>query len=118
MTVSDPSTAGVGSPRSSIRLKLIESHGDQVLQMPPGAFVLATSATAHCEMLTIPGVVLSCQGHPEFPGTDVVIEKIHSALSASGRLDKEESAASLASLTEQVPDSLVIRKLFRSFMEK
>jgi hypothetical protein len=100
-----------------IKLKLIESHGDQVLSLPSDSVLLASSSTAECEMFTIPHRALACQFHPEFPGTDVVIEKIHSALTSKGRLSPEESAASKDSLERSRVDSHPIRLLFRAFME-
>ena len=50
--------------RSSLRL--YKSHGQQVLQAPPGAAVIARSARTPVEMYTVGGNVFCCQGHPEF----------------------------------------------------
>lgn len=115
--VNDLDKAPGRSLSSPIRLKVIESHGDQVLTLPPGGVALASSSTAQCEMFSIPGVVLACQSHPEFPGSEVVLEKIHSALSSNGTLSPEEATASKDSLEKSQLDSQPVRLLIRSFME-
>ena len=76
------------------RLRLIQSHGDQVLALPPGGVLLASSPSAPIEMWGwgwgLPtaaggGNVLAVQGHAELSAEDT-LAKIHSALSANGRL--------------------------------
>lgn len=60
-------------PAASIRL--VQSHGDQVLQLPPDAVLLGTSPTAQHEVWTLDNRVLAIQGHPELCVQDV-LEKI------------------------------------------
>ncbi|EFJ48576.1 hypothetical protein VOLCADRAFT_120847 [Volvox carteri f. nagariensis] len=86
-----------------LRLRVLESHGDQVLELPPGASLLAASGaeapggTAAHEMWALGDRCLAFQFHPELT-TDLVYDKIWTALSASGRLSPEESAAAEAQL--------------------
>ncbi|MCC5948578.1 MAG: hypothetical protein JJT89_09000 [Nitriliruptoraceae bacterium] len=47
------------------RFRLLVSHQDQVLELPPGGEVLATSAHAPIAALRV-GSLLGIQGHPEF----------------------------------------------------
>jgi len=50
----------------------LESHGDQVVEMPPGAICLATSKSAKYEMFCIPkSRVLAFQFHPEIMTQEV-----------------------------------------------
>lgn len=81
----------------TIQLRLLESHGDQLVELPPGATLLASSPTAVHEMFTWGGTVLAFQFHPEMDCT-LAYEKILPAVSKSGRLSAEESAASEDSL--------------------
>ncbi|GIM03798.1 hypothetical protein Vretimale_8487, partial [Volvox reticuliferus] len=72
-------------------LRMLQSHGDQVLTLPPGASLLATSGTAAHEMWALDNRCLAFQFHPELT-PDLVYDKIWTALSASGRLSPEEAA--------------------------
>lgn len=53
-------------------LRLIQSHGDQVLQLPPDAVLLGHSPTAPHELWALEDRVLAIQGHPELRNDDVV----------------------------------------------
>ncbi|KAG2496266.1 hypothetical protein HYH03_005499 [Edaphochlamys debaryana] len=92
----DPAGPGSGP----VQLRLLESHGDQVLQLPPGATLLASSGTARHEMFCAAGgMCLGFQFHPEFTPA-IVSEKILPRVGApGGRLSAEESAAAGAALT-------------------
>ncbi|GLC34427.1 hypothetical protein PLESTB_000729900 [Pleodorina starrii] len=83
------------SPR--VRLRMLQSHGDQVLALPPGASLLATSGTADHEMWALGKRCLAFQFHPELT-PDLVYDKIWSAVTANGRLDAEEAAVAEAQL--------------------
>ncbi|GIL66971.1 hypothetical protein Vafri_20470 [Volvox africanus] len=72
-------------------LRVLQSHGDQVLTLPPGASLLAMSGTAPHEMWALDNRCLAFQFHPELT-PDLVYDKIWTALSASGRLSPEEAA--------------------------
>ncbi len=62
----------------------------QVLELPPGGVLLASSRTAPVEMFTVPaGNVLAVQGHAELTAEDT-LTKIHPAITAAGRLSAGE----------------------------
>lgn len=93
------SSDGSNAPCSSSGgcFQLIESHGDQVLTLPPGAVVLASSPTAPFELWCYGSNVLASQFHLEFD-EPLVVEKIWTRLSSIGRLDSAQAAASKAAL--------------------
>lgn len=49
------SNGSAAAGASPARVRLIQSHGDQVLELPPGAVVLAQSSTAPYEMWSAAG---------------------------------------------------------------
>ena len=59
----------------STRLFVFQSHGDQVLALPPGAEALASSDTADIEVWALGEDVLAWQGHPEL-SAEAMITKI------------------------------------------
>lgn len=97
-------------------LRLLESHGDQVISLPPGALTLASSATAAHELWALPPNVLAFQYHVEFCQS-LAYQKIWSALSANGRLDVQEAAASEQALTRAPPpDSSAMVRVIQHFV--
>jgi GMP synthase-like glutamine amidotransferase len=60
---------GEGGGGGGGSLRLIEAHGDCVTTLPPGATLMASSATCGVEIYSIGSGVLSMQGHPEFVST-------------------------------------------------
>ncbi|GLI67266.1 hypothetical protein VaNZ11_011449 [Volvox africanus] len=81
---------GSGLVPERLCLRVLQSHGDQVLTLPPGASLLATSGTAAHEMWALDNRCLAFQFHPELT-PDLMYDKIWTALSASGRLSPEEA---------------------------
>lgn len=80
------SAATAGGMGSIAHVRIIQSHGDQVLQLPPGAVLLAASPTAPIEMFAAAGGnILAVQGHAELSAEET-IQKILSAVAAAGRL--------------------------------
>ncbi|KAG1656382.1 hypothetical protein FOA52_011007 [Chlamydomonas sp. UWO 241] len=98
-------------------LRLLESHGDQVLELPPGARLLASSSSAPIEMWLLPGRAIAFQFHPEFPCPTLAMEKIHPFLAANGTLSPEEAAESQASLTTRSHQPRPVHAMVRAFME-
>lgn len=80
----DTTTTDSSSSGQLPSLRLLESHGDQVLALPPGATTLATSPTASHELWAYGGCVLAFQFHIEFGGR-LAHEKIWPAIKAAGR---------------------------------
>jgi len=78
-------------------LRLLESHGEQVLTLPRGAILVGTSASAPHELFVAGRHrnVLCCQSHPEFD-RHLLQSRIEPALVAKGRL----SAAQLHAMSE------------------
>ena len=75
-------------------LKVIVSHGDCVSSLPPGARLLATSASCRAELFTVGHNVLACQSHPEFEVQYAIWERVWAiAVLRNGRLTAEERAA-------------------------
>ncbi|EIE24368.1 hypothetical protein COCSUDRAFT_83672 [Coccomyxa subellipsoidea C-169] len=107
-------TGGQEPPAS---LKIIESHGDQVLELPEAAQLLATSATAPNEVWTVGDRLLAIQGHPEMAPQEA-LSKIHATLASNGRLSEEEAAASRAALEGTPPDSAAIQRIMEAFVEQ
>jgi GMP synthase (glutamine-hydrolysing) len=73
------------------------SHGEQAIELPPGARRLARSASAENEIIAIGDTLLATQFHAEFTPA-MVLEKILPRLQETARLDPDEQARALASL--------------------
>mmetsp|Transcript_9976 Transcript_9976/g.24930 ORF Transcript_9976/g.24930 Transcript_9976/m.24930 type:complete len:422 (-) Transcript_9976:13-1278(-) len=112
-----PSTAGADDASEWSMLQ-VESHGDCVTVLPPGAVLLADSASASYEMYCWGSNVLSFQFHPEL-ACGVVLEKIYPAVGPSGarKLTEEEAAASYAQLTTAKPQSDVVIAAIHHFAD-
>lgn len=95
--------------------KIIESHGDQVLELPEGAELLASSNTAQCEIWNWKNQILAWQSHPEFsPG--MTVEKIWTYLKADGTLTPEEAEESYTSLTTSALQSEKLNNFIKRFV--
>jgi len=96
-------TAEARSPEIPARFRLLLSHQDQVLALPPGAELLATSAHAPIAALRA-GSLLGFQGHPEFSARFAAalmarrIDRIGAEVVAEARrtLDTPTDAAAIA----------------------
>jgi hypothetical protein len=66
-------------------VRILQSHGDQVLELPPGATCLADSDTARYEIWGVGDRVLAWQGHPELTRRSV-LEKIYPFIVSAGRV--------------------------------
>mmetsp|Transcript_7158 Transcript_7158/g.12340 ORF Transcript_7158/g.12340 Transcript_7158/m.12340 type:complete len:380 (+) Transcript_7158:20-1159(+) len=93
----------------------VESHGDCVLKMPPGAILLADSGSAAHEMWALPPNVLSFQCHPEL-AAELALEKIWPTVTENGRLSAEESAQAKQSLTSVRATNAPMFALLRHFV--
>lgn len=116
---------GDGDDDGPSAMRLLQSHGDQVLRLPPGAVPLLTSPTAKHEVWCAGASsssasaarVLAVQGHAEF-SRDAARARILPALRASGTLSEDEAKRAEASLTEPkgAPDSAAMRGVMRRFL--
>lgn len=96
---------------------LLQSHGEQVLKLPPSATLLGWSGTAPNELFLAGehANVLCCQAHPEFD-VPLVRERIEPALRAKGRLTPDEWRAAEDSMQSRPLHSDAGRSLYRAFL--
>jgi len=92
---------------SASTLRLIHSHQDQVITLPPSATRLAGCDFCPNAALTIDNRVLTFQGHPEF--TSAYLQRL--LAQRKGRIDSEVMARALASLTKATDHERVGRYL-------
>ncbi|KAI7839749.1 hypothetical protein COHA_006553 [Chlorella ohadii] len=92
-------------------LCLHEFHQDQVLEVPPGATLLASSQRCPVEMYTVGDHVLCIQGHPEFD-REVVEQLAAPRLAAIGKADVQR----MQQLLEEVPVAQQAQQLARSML--
>lgn len=92
-TIRDETSLGGPSSRTD-RFRLIASHQDQVLELPPGAELLASAPTCPIAGTMVADRVLTIQGHPEF-GPGVATSLFEGRVE---RLGAEVVSAALASL--------------------
>jgi GMP synthase-like glutamine amidotransferase len=93
-------------------LTLLESHGEQATQLPPGARRLARSPTAENEMFSLGDRVLAVQFHAEFTPA-MLREKILPRLREESRLTADEEARALASLEAPLDSARFIADIRR-----
>lgn len=104
---------GEAGPRDSV--SLLQSHGDCVLELPPGARLFAASSSAAHEMFGVGERVLAVQGHPELP-RQALVDKILPALRDKQRIDDEEERAALRSMEGEV-DGALMMCVIRRFLD-
>jgi len=92
---------------SESTLRLIHSHQDQVITLPPEATRLAGCDFCPNAALAISNSVLTFQGHPEF--TPAYLKRL--LAQRKGRIDSEVMAKALASLTKTTDHERVGRYL-------
>ena len=80
-------------------LRILQSHRDIVVKLPPGAVNHATSQRTPHEIFTLGEKILCLQGHPEMDN-EIVREIIEKRL-AKGLLEPQRAHEGLASLTSQ-----------------
>jgi len=94
------------------QISLLASHQDQVLELPPGATLLASNAFCPVAAFSVEDTVFCVQPHPEF------VEDFSAYLLNKRRalLGEEKHAASMESLT-QGHDGLDIARMMVAFVE-
>jgi GMP synthase-like glutamine amidotransferase len=113
--VTPPQLGLCGDVSSWRGLRMLESHGDSVTELPPGAVALGSSPTCQHEMFSIGDNVLSFQGHPEF-SVALLKDRILPALRENKRLSRCEEMAALASFDEVQIHAQSNRQLVREFL--
>lgn len=104
-----------GSIQSPIGL--LQSHGDQVLRLPPGASLLGWSEGTPHELFLCGQHrnVLCCQAHPEFYPA-LMMERIAPSLRAKGRLSDEQLAEQEFAMTSRPSQSSEVCAAYRNFL--
>ncbi len=100
ITLSDSATVvfGVELEQTPASVKVIVSHGDCVLQLPPAAVLLASSVSCVNEIFAVGRAgrvynILACQSHPEFEVDYAIWERLWPAVvERNHRLSDEEVA--------------------------
>ncbi|GMH41593.1 hypothetical protein BSKO_09503 [Bryopsis sp. KO-2023] len=105
---------GIETPTSN-SFNALESHGDQVLELPPEAVLLARSATAPNEIWTHGGNVLGLQSHPEIVANSTV-KQLVSAVIAAGVHKEEESDRLYQELTTPSNNHAELGAFIRNFV--
>jgi GMP synthase-like glutamine amidotransferase len=87
-------------------------HQDQVVELPPGAHLLAGNDFCPNVMYTIPGRVLGIQGHPEF--TKEIMRDV--LASKEGGIEPHLQQSGLQSLDAAEPDNQLLARWIVSFL--
>jgi GMP synthase (glutamine-hydrolysing) len=95
-------------------ISLLQSHGECVLELPPGAELIARSDGAAHEIFAVGRRVLALQGHPELD-REALVDKIMPGLRDEGRLDGGEEAARRS--VEQPVDDALVMSILRRFLD-
>ena len=95
-------------------LRLLESHGECVGELPPGATLAASSKTITNEVWYIGHHVLAVQSHPEF-SPKLMTDRILPSLMGKGMLSDNEALHAHASFDKPL-DSERMCDLIRQFL--
>ena len=106
-----------GSATSPPSLLLLESHGDQVLQLPQDARLLGWSDTAPHELFLCGEYcnILCCQSHPEFD-VSLMRSRIEPALRGKGRMTEDEMNVAVQGMSNDELNSDIGCELYRHFL--
>ena len=119
LSLNESSCAESTTTATTLTLKLLESHGDCVCDLPPEAIRLGTSTSCVNEMF-IAGKnnnILGCQSHPEFDLQLCIYDRILPAVMKNRRLSEEERIAAVASFDGFVlDDSILMLDIISSFL--
>lgn len=95
---------------------VLQSHGDAVHALPPGAELLASSPDTEVEMFTIGDRIMGIQGHPEF-APELLKEKILDEMVANGSITPEAAAEVERVMREQPLHHTFLRKVLQGFIK-
>ena len=94
-------------------LKIMQSHGESISELPPGASVVGQSATCDKEIVIYGDHILTTQGHPEFV-KDLMIKMILPRLKRNATITEEEEERAIKSF-ENVDHGKLVH-LVRDFL--
>ena len=101
-------------PLEQDKVRLLESHGECVIQLPPGATLAASSKTTANEVWFIGSNILAMQAHPEFT-PELLIKRVLPTFVKLGRLNEKEVLHAHSSFSKSL-DSDIICDLIRQFL--
>jgi len=101
------------APETPEPIHIIEIHQDQVVEMPPGAELLASTEHTPIQMYAIGDSVLCMQGHPEF--YNPILDELVRSRMAKGAIPREVGEAGLATLTRE-PDRAVLQTMLKRWL--
>ena len=90
-------------------MAVVVSHADQVLELPAGAQLLASSKSAAAEIWSHGANVLAVQGHPEMTPA-LCMTKVVPALVDKGVITAAEGEAAVASLQVRLKPRTVLHR--------
>jgi len=93
--------------RQNRHVRLLYSHQDQVVSLPPGATALYGSDFCPYAAFLIPEKVLAFQGHPEF--TKAYLSRLMALREKQGRYRENDYQVALGTLNESVDSEKVSR---------
>lgn len=96
-------------------VNILQSHQDQVLELPPGAVLLASSPKTPIEMFSMGDEVLCIQGHPEF--LPDIVQGIIAERRDSELIPEDTAKEGLDSLDSLEPSNDFLNLLCRRFLE-
>ena len=99
-------------------LKVLESHGDQIVIPPPDATLLASSDSTQYELWCVETETkhaLAMQFHPEL-WKEIIVEKIGPALLKNGKMVETELKKCSELMDAHSPDSTIIVDMVRRFL--
>ena len=97
------------------KLRLLQSHGDAVTDVPPGSTTVASSDTCTHEMIFHGDNILTMQSHPELT-VELLVERILPALKSKNIIDEDEEKKSNESFQKAL-DSENTLTLIKEFIK-
>mmetsp|Transcript_4073 Transcript_4073/g.8778 ORF Transcript_4073/g.8778 Transcript_4073/m.8778 type:complete len:820 (+) Transcript_4073:87-2546(+) len=115
------------APIQANPMRILESHGECVESLPPGAVLLASSKSCKHEIFYVPvlaegtsfggsGGILAMQSHPEFELIHM-FDRILPSIDAAGLLSAMEASTGISSMEEEPLDDDRLLGLIRSFIQ-
>nr|WP_243436195.1 type 1 glutamine amidotransferase [Acanthopleuribacter pedis] len=95
-------------------LSVLESHQDEVHELPPGALLLGTTPQSPNQIFMIGDQVFCMQGHPEYYAE--IVEDLVRTRAKKGLIPRSQAAVALKTLAEIPPDRALWQRLLKRFL--
>ena len=102
----------VGTSAAPGAVRLHQSHGECVVELPPGAVRLATSASCDNEVFQVGDDILAIQAHPELSRAELR-DRILAARLSDGRIKPFQATRVLRTLADETDGSAVMAGISR-----